>query len=143
MTDYYKQHYPSVPETRAAELNKAIEVVTAIWERSVFPAMNVDWKTYPDNIGHRNWPGCFRCHDGRHKSKDGQVLTMACSTCHTAPQRGPLLGLGNVSATAADDWHPWDLAAKHLAIEPHKNVLCNSCHQAGFLPRKECKDCHN
>jgi nitrate/TMAO reductase-like tetraheme cytochrome c subunit len=141
VTDFYKQSYPAVAQSRAADIQKAVEVLTAIWERSVFPAMNVDWKTYPDNIGHRNWPGCFRCHDGRHKSKEGKLLTMDCTTCHTMPQRGPLLGLGNVSPNTTMEWHPWDLG-KHLSIEPHKTVLCNACHQAGYLPRKECKDCH-
>jgi hypothetical protein len=142
ITDHYRRNHPSVIATRQADVDTAIEVVTAIWTRSVFPEMNVDWKTYPDNIGHRNWPGCFRCHDGRHKSKDGKVLTMDCGICHTKPMRGPLLALGDVSPHADEDWHPWDLAAKHLAIVPHETVLCNACHQAGFLPRKECKDCH-
>ena len=34
--------------------------------------MKVTWGTYPNNIGHNNFPGCFRCHDGNHTSKDGQ-----------------------------------------------------------------------
>lgn len=142
LTDFYKQRYPQVAEQRAADIRKAADVAGGIWERNVFPKMNVDWKTYPDNIGHRNWPGCFRCHDGRHKTKEGKVLTMECSTCHTKPERGPLGGLGDVPTSSEPDWHPWDLAAKHLAIEAHKNVLCSACHQAGLLPRRECKDCH-
>lgn len=144
LRQHYRQRHPSVDQTRRADIDKAVEVVTAIWERSVFPSMSVDWKTYPDNIGHRNWPGCFRCHDGRHKAKDGKVLTMDCTkACHSKPQRGPLLSLGDVAPIADQEWHPWDLAAKHLAIAPHDKVLCSACHQAGFLPRKECKDCHN
>ena len=134
LTDFYKQRYPQVAEQRAADIRKAADVAGGIWERNVFPKMNVDWKTYPDNIGHRNWPGCFRCHDGRHKTKEGKVLTMECSTCHTKPERGPLGGLGDVPTSSEPDWHPWDLAAKHLAIEAHKNVLCSACHQAGLLP---------
>ena len=37
-----------------------------------FPRCSVNWQAYPDNIGHKEFPGCFRCHDGKHVSKDGQ-----------------------------------------------------------------------
>jgi len=142
ITDFYKQRYPQIAEQRAADIRKAADVAAGIWERNVFPKMKVDWKTYPDNIGHRNWPGCFRCHDNQHKTKEGKVLTMECTVCHTMPERGPQGGLGDVPTSSEPDWHPWDLPAKHLAIEAHKNVLCSACHQAGLLPRHECKDCH-
>jgi hypothetical protein len=48
----------------------------------VFPAMNVTFGTYPNNIGHMAFPGCFRCHDGEHKTTDGQVIKQDCDTCH-------------------------------------------------------------
>ena len=35
------------------------------------PTMNVTWGTYANNIGHIDFPGCFRCHDDNHKAKDG------------------------------------------------------------------------
>ena len=69
-------------------MDKAIETAIQIYDRSVFPDMMVNWKTYSSNIGHRNWPGCFRCHDNRHVAKSGKVLSMECTTCHTMPQRG-------------------------------------------------------
>jgi hypothetical protein len=28
------------------------------------------------------YPGCFRCHDGSHTSKDGKTLSNDCSLCH-------------------------------------------------------------
>jgi hypothetical protein len=140
--DYYQSHYPRVFRDGAADLSRAAQVAASVYDRGVFPEMRVDWKTYPENIGHRNWPGCFRCHDGRHVSKQGRVLTMNCDVCHTQPQRGPLASLGTVPSTIEPDWHPWDLSAKHLTIDAHKNVLCSACHQAGAMPRKECSDCH-
>ncbi|MEQ1896460.1 MAG: cytochrome c3 family protein [Vicinamibacterales bacterium] len=57
-----------------------------VYARNVFPAMRVSWGTYPNNIGHMDAPGCFRCHDDSHKAGDGSVLTQDCETCHTAPQ---------------------------------------------------------
>jgi hypothetical protein len=44
--------------------------------------MDVTWGTYPDNLGHMNWPGCFRCHDGNHVAANGQTIPNDCSTCH-------------------------------------------------------------
>ena len=50
--------------------------------------MNITWGTYPNNLGHNdpghnNTPGCFRCHDGNHKSKDGKDITQDCNACHS------------------------------------------------------------
>ena len=49
---------------------------------NVFPSMKVTWGTYPNNIGHMAYPGCFRCHDGSHTTKDGKTLSNDCSLCH-------------------------------------------------------------
>jgi cytochrome c2 len=45
--------------------------------------MKVYWNTYPNNIGHFYFPGCFRCHDGKHKSQDGRTIPKDCNLCHT------------------------------------------------------------
>ena len=76
--------------------------------------MKVSWKTYPSNIGHRNSPGCFRCHDGKHVTPDGKVIISECKACHTEPQRGPQSGMGEAMAAAEKDWHPWQMPEKHL-----------------------------
>ena len=44
--------------------------------------MKVTWGTHPNNIGHMDYPGCFRCHDGDHVAKDGASITQDCSVCH-------------------------------------------------------------
>jgi hypothetical protein len=54
----------------------------AVWKRNVFPEMSVKWGTYPDQIGHTDFPGCFRCHDDMHKSTDGASIKQDCSSCH-------------------------------------------------------------
>ena len=54
----------------------------AIWDRNIFPAMNVTWGKYPMNIGHTDFPGCFRCHDGGHAAKNGDSITQDCNACH-------------------------------------------------------------
>ena len=98
------------------------------YSRNVFPTMKVNWTTYPNDIGHRNWPGCFRCHDNHHVNQSGKVLTSTCSVCHTMPQRGPLLPLGATASTSSEPWHPWPLKGAH------ERILCSLCHRAGYRP---------
>jgi hypothetical protein len=138
---FYSEKYPTLSDSRSADIKNAISALHAIYDRSVFPEMKVNFRTYPNNIGHRNWPGCFRCHDDKHQSTDGKVLSMACNLCHSFPQRGPVGALGEVP-TPTLAWHPWDMPVKHLNVPAHDRVLCSKCHEAGFLPRKQCGDCH-
>jgi len=133
---FYRQKYPAVYKERKADVDKTVAQAIAIFDRSVFPDMKVNWKTYTSNIGHRNWPGCFRCHDGRHVSKTGKVLSKGCTECHTMPERGPLMPLGSVSTESKMPWHPVQLQGKHARI------LCNQCHSAGYRPPSECAECH-
>ena len=53
------ERYPNEPRIRPA-----IAAVQEIYKDNFFPEMNASRKNYPDNIGHKNWAGCFRCHDG-------------------------------------------------------------------------------
>jgi cytochrome c1 len=79
---YYRQTYPDVWAKRQAEVSSSAKQVLAIWDRNVFPAMNVKWGVYPNNIGHTDFPGCFRCHDDGHTAKNGKTITQDCSACH-------------------------------------------------------------
>ncbi len=133
---YYRDRYPEVYKARNADVEKAIDTAVSIYDHSVFPDMKVNWKTYASNIGHRNWPGCFRCHDGKHVTKNGKTLTTECTSCHTMPERGPLAPLGAMMPGPKMKWHPMDLEGKH------ERILCNQCHAAGYRPPIECAECH-
>jgi len=63
------------------EILRAGRVLAEIHNRNVFPEMKVTWGTYPNNIGHMDFPGCFRCHDDR-TAADGRKLTQDCNACH-------------------------------------------------------------
>lgn len=82
LRNYYKTNYPNVISSQGAQLNSSIHEVQEIYLRNVFPKMKVTWGTYINNLGHMHWPGCFRCHDGSHVSKDGQTIPNDCDTCH-------------------------------------------------------------
>ena len=53
-----------------------------ILRRNIFPSVNVTWDSYPDNIGHELYPGCFRCHDSQHTAESGEVISQNCFACH-------------------------------------------------------------
>lgn len=64
------------------DLERAIQATQRLYSRNVFPQMKVTWGTYPNHIGHMDAPGCFRCHDGEHKTKDGRTISNDCTLCH-------------------------------------------------------------
>jgi hypothetical protein len=80
--DFYRTNYPQIYQTRRALVQQAADEVVAIYQRNIFPEMRVTWGIHPNNLGHNDSPGCFRCHDGSHTSADGQTITNDCSACH-------------------------------------------------------------
>ena len=67
---------------KAAQVKAAGTELVTLYCQNVFPDMKVTWGTHPNNIGHMAYPGCFRCHDGDHVSKDGKTITQDCANCH-------------------------------------------------------------
>jgi hypothetical protein len=79
---FYSAQRPDVLQSKANLVQAAGAQLYTIYARNVFPDMKVTWGTHPNNIGHMAYPGCFRCHDGDHTSKDGKTITQDCSNCH-------------------------------------------------------------
>jgi nitrate/TMAO reductase-like tetraheme cytochrome c subunit len=79
---YYRSEQPEVSKSRAADVAEAGAVLADIYSRNVFPELGVAWGTYPDNRGHQDWPGCFRCHDDDHAAATGETITKNCFRCH-------------------------------------------------------------
>ena len=113
------QRYPNDPRIRPA-----IDAVQLIYKDNFFPEMKASWKVYPDNIGHKDWPGCFRCHDGLHKTADGKRSIKAndCNACHTILAQG--------SGAELDQLTPKGQKFKHPGDEVEGG--CNDCHTGGL-----------
>jgi nitrate/TMAO reductase-like tetraheme cytochrome c subunit len=79
---YYQDTYPAIWQQRQAEVKESARQVLEVWNRNIFPEMKVTWGSYPVNIGHNDFPGCFRCHDGSHSSTDGRSISQDCNACH-------------------------------------------------------------
>ncbi len=79
---FYRTEYFALYNSRRQDVERAVRATTNIYRRNVFPRMHVTFGTYENNIGHIDSPGCFRCHDGEHKAKDGQMIRQDCDLCH-------------------------------------------------------------
>jgi hypothetical protein len=79
---FYRTSYPDVYNGKRALVEQSADSTAKIYLRNVFPDMNVKWGVHPNNLGHTDFPGCFRCHDGSHTSADGQTISNDCSACH-------------------------------------------------------------
>jgi nitrate/TMAO reductase-like tetraheme cytochrome c subunit len=111
--------YPSQPLIRPA-----IDAVQQIYKVNFFPEMKASWAAYPNNIGHKDWPGCFRCHDDNHKSVSGKEMIKSsdCNACHTILAQGSGDELNMLS--------PAGQAFKHPGGEV--DGACNDCHTGGL-----------
>ena len=82
LNGFYRTNYSSVYNSRRALVEQSAESVADIYLRNIFPAMHMTWGVHPNNLGHNDFPGCFRCHDGSHTSADGQTISNDCTACH-------------------------------------------------------------
>lgn len=100
-----------------------VEEVQAIYSQNFFPEMKADWRAYPENIGHKDWPGCFRCHDGNHVSTDKRKKIPAsdCTSCHSIIAQGNGAELNLISPNGQKFKHPGD----------EVDGSCNDCHTGG------------
>jgi hypothetical protein len=133
---FYLKQYPKIYQTQRDAIRNAIAGVQKIYQTNIFPEMKVDWRTHPDNIGHTLYPGCFRCHEGNHVSREGKVLRKDCQLCHTIIGQETALPKPTEVAAAEKFDHPWPLAGKHAQLS------CNQCHWRGRGLSPDCTTCH-
>ena len=80
--EFYTQTQPALIQARSADVDAAAKAILAIYNENVFPDLKVTWGTYKNNLGHTDFPGCFRCHDEAHSTADGKSITQDCGACH-------------------------------------------------------------
>lgn len=80
--NYYRSTYPEIYDSKRALVEQSADNIANIYLRNIFPEMNVTWGVHPSNLGHNDFPGCFRCHDGLHTTSDGQTISNDCTSCH-------------------------------------------------------------
>jgi hypothetical protein len=121
LNQYYQKKYPDYFKDHQTEIITVGQVLTAIFRNNFFPEMKARWDAYPENIGHWISPGCFRCHDGEHKSTQGQIITRDCKSCHTILEQGAP-GKTEKNADGLEFVHPFN------GDESWKEMNCTDCH---------------
>ncbi|PJA98592.1 MAG: cytochrome C [Ignavibacteriales bacterium CG_4_9_14_3_um_filter_30_11] len=122
INNFYNLNYPEIAASMKDEISNSIIGIQTIFEKNYFPSMNVSWKGFPNNIGHLYAKGCFRCHDGKHQTEDGKVLSRDCNTCHTILAQELKKGELRISLGGVDYIHPVNIG------DAWKNENCSNCH---------------
>ncbi|MFN0158400.1 MAG: cytochrome c3 family protein [Bacteroidota bacterium] len=122
MANFYADQYPIVAEEKKDLIASASEELKTQFSRNFFPKMKVNWKAYPNNIGHMTDLGCFRCHDGKHVSSTGKVISKDCNSCHTILYQGSDPVPTTLSIAGLEFQHPEDIG------EIWKEMNCKDCH---------------
>ena len=127
LEDYYKK--TTYYSGHADQITGAIQTLKDVYDRTVFHDQQIDWTTHPNNLGHINSPGCFRCHDGKHLDIEQQAIRLECNVCHSIPV---------VSGT--DDFVTNIEISRGPEPESHLNPNWISLHNEAFGP--SCAACH-
>ena len=85
LSAYYQTYYPDYYAANGEQVEVAITALEEAYRQSVFPEQNSDWNSHPNNIGHKDSPGCFRCHDGKHLNQMQEAIRLECNLCHSIP----------------------------------------------------------
>lgn len=141
--DYYRTNHAALYSEKRTSVDGAIAEMQRIFKINFFPEMKTDWQAHPNNIGHLQSSGCFRCHDGEHKSNTGKVISNDCNICHTVLYDSARPAEQNPRSGGFE--HPVDLGG----LSGRK---CESCHQAnkpfqhpvnlGDISMFQCAECH-
>ncbi|MBI1759772.1 MAG: NapC/NirT family cytochrome c [Actinobacteria bacterium] len=141
----YQERYPLVLRRSSTQVTGAIDELKRVYRLLATPEMKVQARTYPDNLGHRSAPGCFRCHDGTHYQVVGGTVTSkkipsACATCHIFPQIGGRISGLLIGGEPADHASPRYVFTHKIGISGTNpaGTACARCHD-----RTYCENCHN
>jgi nitrate/TMAO reductase-like tetraheme cytochrome c subunit len=118
--EYLRTKYADAPDVSAVTAE-----VQHLYATTIFPERKADWRVYPDNIGHKDWLGCFRCHDNKHQSVSGHAMPSSdCTSCHTLLAQGKGAELEQLNARGFEFKHPDG--------ELDADLTCSDCHNGGI-----------
>ena len=115
-----KTRYSSSPQVESL-----VSTALRIYQDNFFPEMKADWRSYPDNLNHKDFSGCSRCHDGLHKTADGKKRISAenCNSCHTILAQGSGEQLAKLNINGHSFFHIDAI---------NEDFDCKSCHTGAF-----------
>ena len=126
---YYQAYFPEYYAGNQEKVDGAIAALQDAYSQSVYPEQNSDWTTHPNNIGHSDSAGCFRCHGGTHLNADGEAIRLECNLCHSIPVvAGPGDFVSEIEISRGPE------------PDSHKNPNWIGLHRDVFDPT--CSNCH-
>jgi len=118
-----RAHYEDYDNIKPELIDKAIAGLQKHYGNNIFPEMKVRWDAYPNNIGHLEFFGCFRCHNDIHVTENDEVIPKDCNLCHSIVTQGSPDALEVSTLSEALEFkHPTDID------EEWKEMLCVDCH---------------
>ncbi len=128
---FYAEEYPEIYATQEEVINEAVAALEEMYVQMVFPEQELDWETHPDNLGHKDTPGCFRCHDGKHLSGTEEAIRLECNLCHSIPVTADESLVTNIELAQG----PEPTSHTHSSwITLHGRAIdssCAACHEPG------------
>jgi nitrate/TMAO reductase-like tetraheme cytochrome c subunit len=122
--DYYRSFYPELIERDEALVIQALDGIMTAYSSNIFPEMKASWDVYPNHVGHVEFNGCFRCHNGNHVSEDNTVISRDCNLCHTIVAQGTNESYETTTIDKSLEFHhPVDID------EAWKEMACSDCHR--------------
>jgi nitrate/TMAO reductase-like tetraheme cytochrome c subunit len=129
LINYYQAYYPDYYAANIAVIQTAVSYIQNIYTSSVNLDQKSDWNTHPNNVGHMDFPGCFRCHDGKHMDTAQQAIRLECNLCHTIPVvAGPSEFVAKIEIPRGPEPQS-HLNANWIAMHNQVfNQTCSDCH---------------
>jgi hypothetical protein len=123
---FYQSNHPELLTSQRPLVDRAVKGLQTEFAKNIFPYMKVNWRVYPDNIGHLYYKGCFRCHNGTHRTESGETISRDCALCHDIVIQGGAdsMETGKIGESLAFR-HPEDIG------DAWKETLCSDCHTGG------------
>lgn len=127
--EYYRVAYPDYYAANLDKVQMAVASLKEIYAASVYPLQKMDWDSHPNNLGHKAFPGCMRCHDGKHLNAEEEAVRLECNLCHSLPTVSTQKQVvSNIEVS------------RGLEPESHKNPNWITGHRTYF--DRTCASCH-
>jgi cytochrome c5 len=121
---YYQTYYADFYAKNTALVKTAVAAIREVYTNSVLVDQKMDWTVHPDNMQHKDFPGCMRCHAN---GKD--TVRLECNLCHSIP-----------TVSTAFQLVAEIPVVKGFEPENHKNPNWINLHRVTF--DNTCKSCH-
>lgn len=133
LAEYYQVKYPDYFSKNRAAVDAAVSEARDLFVETYWPNLKIGWTSHPNNVGHKDFPGCFRCHDGKHLAQDGSSIRLHCNICHSIP----------ISYLASQPPKTAELGELLLrAQEPQSHLATNFVRDHRFQANESCVPCH-